>query len=467
MSNITRFDGSFRDPAGYVHEYDGRIFRTVTKYGADAFEAAVETGFLTRLVKAEKLIGFERVQDPDILALFPDAAFVLEHPRLDHISYPYEWSFSLLKQAALLHLDIAIEGLDAGIVLQDATPYNIQFVGNKPVFIDHLSFRPYVEREYWMGHRQFCEQFLNPLLLRAKFGIAHNSWFRGGMEGIPNRDLAAMLRFHNRLSLKMMTHVILPAKMQRRADSKSIGTTKPISERRGLPRASYKGLMVQLRNWIASLEPKSKSKSTWGAYDQDNTYDDAEHRQKAEFVSKFVQSVNPKMLFDLGCNSGDYSEIALASGAQRVIGFDFDQISLEKAYQRSRDKSLNYLPLYLDASNPAPAQGWRQSERSGFSERANADAVMALAFEHHLAIGKNIPLGQVVDWIVSQAPNGIIEFVDKSDPTIVAMLAMREDIFHNYSQAAFEEALSAVANIVEKNEITKSGRTLYWYNRLD
>ena len=465
MSLASLVDGSFRDPAGHVHQLNNRIFRTVTKVGAPSFKKVLETGFLNNLIENEDLVPFEIVQEPDILAQFPGAVYVLEHPHLQYISFPYEWSFSQLKQAALLHLDIAIKALKADITLTDASAYNVQFIGSKPIFIDHLSFKPYVDREYWMGHRQFCEQFLNPLLLRSKLGVAHNAWFRGNQEGISNENLSLLLPMRHKFSYKMLAHVILPAHLQRKALKQGISEKSSISNRKGLPRSGYQGMLSQLRNWIASLEPKGGSISAWGTYADENTYADSENKQKAAFIDKFIRKTQPKLTFDLGCNSGAFSEVALLAGTEQIIGFDFDQIALEKAFHRAKEKSLNLLPLYLDASNPSPSQGWQQSERPGFSQRANPDAVLALAFEHHLAIGKNIPLPQVINWIVSLAPNGIIEFIDKNDPTIKTMLSMREDIFHNYSQKYFEDALLQQANIIETCNVTGDGRTLYWYKR--
>ncbi len=467
MIKAVPVSGSFRDPAGHVFEHEGRIFRSVTRYGRASFETVLAAGFLDELVQTGALVPFERVEDAALLDLFPEAELLFEHPKLTYVSYPYEWSFFQLRDAALLQLDIAIKALDAGVVLSDATAYNIQFIGSRPVFIDHLSFQPYRDGAYWMGHRQFCEQFLNPLLLRAKLGISHNAWFRGGLEGISTADLDKLLGRSQKMSIRMLAHVVMPAKAQRDAMRKSVGTTKPMSQRKGLPKASYRGLLTQLRGWISGLHPKGASASVWGSYSDDNTYDDDENRLKAAFVDQFIRSVKPDLTFDLGCNSGAFSEVALNAGSKAVVGFDFDQVALDKAYHRAKDKTLNLLSLFLDASNPSPSQGWQQSERTGFSQRATADAVLALAFEHHLAIGKNVPLEQVVEWLVSLAPQGVIEFVDKNDPTIQAMLAMREDIFQTYSQPVFEAALEQVASVVEKKQVTKDGRTMYWFKRHD
>jgi ribosomal protein L11 methylase PrmA len=456
--------GSFRDPSGRVHAYKSRIFRTISRHGAANFEAVQTTGFLDKLVARGDLVAFEKVVDPSILKLFPDAAYVLEHPRIEFISYPYEWSFPLLKAAALLQLDLIIDALSVGLTLSDASAYNVQFNGTRPVFIDHLSFTPYHEGDYWLAHRQFCEQFLNPLLLRAHLDLPHNGWYRGTLEGISTEDLDRLLPFSSKLSFRMLTNVAMPARFQRQALGKGNREGRRMSELRKLPRSAYEGVLRQLRNWVAGLQPKGSPLTVWGNYADDNTYANAEHDAKCKFIAQFVTETRPTSIVDLGCNSGAFSEVALNAGAQRALGFDFDQSALDKAYTRGRDKSLNFLALFLDAANPSPSQGWAENERSGFGARVKADAVMALAFEHHLAIGKNVPLDQVVAWITAIAPRGIIEFVPKNDPTVQAMLALREDIFPTYTVDSFEAALTSCAQIVRREQITSDGRILYQFD---
>ena len=457
--------GSFRDPAGRVHDLEGRIFRTVTPAGAKDFESVLETGFLDSLAADDRLVGYALVDDETVTEMFTDAIYVLEHPRLDYISYPYEWSFSQLKAAALHYLDIALDALKAGLVLSDATAYNVQFVGARPIFIDHLSFRPYRDREYWSAHRQFCEQFLNPLLLRSELGISHNSWFRGALEGISTEDIARLLPLKSRLSLRMNAHVFLPAHFQKGTQKTAVQRRNDGGQQKGLARHGYEGMLRQLRNWVSGLAPKGGSQTVWSDYADANTYDSAEAETKAELVGQFVRDQKASRVIDLGCNSGFFSQVALKAGAESVVGFDFDQNSLDKGFQRAAENDLNFTSFFLDAANPSPSQGWSQSERTGFADRAKADVVLALAFEHHLAIGKNVPLDQVVDWITSIAPAGIIEFVPKGDPTVQAMLSMREDIFPNYTEETFAEALGRRARIVNRVQITGSGRTLYQFER--
>jgi ribosomal protein L11 methylase PrmA len=428
----------------------------------DDYNFVRATGLIDTLVDAGKLVA-ETVVEGTAVEHEHQASFVLEHPRLPFVSYPYEWTFSALKAAALLHLDIQLAALKEDVVLTDASAYNVQFMGTRPIFIDNLSFRRYSDGEYWDGHRQFCEQFVNPLLLQAVAGVPHNAWFRGSLEGIPADELARVLPWHSRLSWNTFTNVFLQARLQR--TSANSGEAIERAKSRRLPKIGYEQILYGLRRWVAKLHCSSIARTVWQDYAQDNSYADEEAAKKKEFVADFVRAVQPGLLLDIGCNSGDYSALALQQGAGLAIGFDFDHGALEFAYQRACRESLNFLPLHLDAANPSPDQGWLQSERKGFDKRAHGDAILALALIHHLAIGKNIPLDQAVRWIVNMAPQGVIEFVPRGDPMVQKLLQLREDLFDGYEQPVFESILAANARIVASKTVSESGRCLYWFER--
>jgi ribosomal protein L11 methylase PrmA len=456
--------GSFRDPSGRVYELGGEIFRTVSEQAAEHFNFVRATGLLDKLTHGGKLVATEEVDRSVLIKAGVDARMVLRHARVPFVSYPYEWSFPLLKTAALLHLNVQIDALQAGVSLSDASAYNVQFVGPKPVFIDVLSFRKYRQGEIWAGHRQFCEQFLNPLLLRAFFGIPHNSWFRGHLEGIDTLMLARMMPWWRNLSFNVLSHVTMQARLQSAAMS---DTEKGTSRAKNvtLPRLSYLRMLLGLRDWIRTLQPRDTGATVWQNYAENTTYQSEEQQAKRRFVADFVKKSKARTVWDVGCNTGDYSEVALQSGAERVIGFDFDQGALERSYARARARKLNFLPLFQDGANPSPDQGWANTERKSVMTRGGADGLLALAFEHHLAIGRNIPLDRVVDSLVKMAPKGVIEFVRKEDPTVQQLLALREDIFPDYLPKSFEAALKARARIVRSEVVSASGRTLYQYDR--
>jgi len=464
MTDRTHISGSFRDPSGQVHFIDGRVFRTVTGYAKDDFDFVREKSFLKELIEQGKVIPEFQV---DLEFLGDDVQnihAVLEHPRIRFISHPYEWSFSALKSAALLHLDIHISALEQGITLSDATAYNIQFIGPNPIFIDSLSFRRYVDGEFWTGHRQFCEQFINPLLLRCLCGIPHNAWYRGSLEGITANELNSMLTLLSKCSWNVFTQVFLQARLQSRRNAGRIAQRQITQQK--LPKAAFIQILKGLRSWIRKMEPKSLGKTTWEDYSNHNSYTTIDIVQKENFIADFCSRVKPGLLFDIGCNTGYYAEVALANGALSVVGFDSDQGALDRSFNRAKDKRLNFLPLYMDAANPSPDQGWLQNEREGFTKRAHADGVIALALVHHLAIGKNIPLDEVVKWITRSASQGVIEFVPKSDPMVQKLLSLRDDIFESYTADAFVSHLENHSKIVKSSAVSSSNRHLYWFSNL-
>lgn len=453
--------GSFRDPGGRVFRAGDAVLRTVTNMSSENFRAANQSGVLRRLADEGTLVDFSDVTTKASSYGLETASFLLEHPRLPFISYPYEWSFSLHKAAALAHLDLQLSLLNDGFTLSDATAYNIQFDGVRPIFIDHLSIRPYKDGEIWAGHRQFCMQFLNPLIMWSALDLQPSHWFRGSLEGIAPEDLAKLLPWRKRLSLTVLTHVVMQAAMQNRSVRRP--STATGSRTVTLPKSSFKGMLQGLRSYIADLEVPSH-RTVWGDYAHNTSYSTPEMHEKHAFVREMVSAVKPTMLYDIGCNSGDYSIAALESGAKSVVGFDFDHRALETAYGRAKADGLRFLPLWLDASNPSPSQGWGQAERMGFSERAKPDALLALALIHHIAIGRNVPLEMATDWLLSLAPTGVIEFPHKSDPMVQTLLSHREDIFPSYDKDNFMQILSSKARIVKQIDVLPT-RTLVWFDR--
>jgi len=450
--------GSFRDPSGQVHQAGERIIRTIGERAAAEFEAARDSGILKKYIDRNFLIDSQEIDAANFDFSDRSIAYVVEHPKLPFISYPYEWSFAMLKEAALFHLDFQCQLIDDGFVLSDASAYNIQFNGIKPIFIDLLSIRRYREGEYWLAHNQFCEQFLNPLLLRSCIGVPHNDWFRGRLEGIPSDAISRMLPAYRKLSFRMMTHVVGPARLQARSERRH--TAEVV--RRPLPKNTYRAMVSHLMRWIQKLQPAGTD-TQWQDYGEFHSYSQTEEKAKKEFVSQFVSETSPDVLWDIGCNTGAYSEIALRAGAGKVVGFDFDHGALDRAMSRAKSEKLDLLPLFLDGANPSPDQGWAQRERKGLAGRRNADALIALAFIHHLVIGRNIPLDDAVGWLTGFSKRGLIEFVHKDDPTVRDMLALREDIFDQYDEPAFLQAVESRANIVSTRRNPDNGRLLVVY----
>jgi ribosomal protein L11 methylase PrmA len=419
------------------------------------------TPLIRRLIEKGWLLQETLVERPDILARDAGVRCVLEHPRLPFVSYPYEWSFGGLRAAALRHLDIQMEALEHAVVLSDATAYNLQFVGARPVFIDHLSFRRYRTGEYWTGYRQFCDQFLHPLLLSGSLGIPFNGWYRGMPDGLPGGMMRRLLPLRRKVAWRTLMHVVLPARLQTTTETeKGAQRTARLVAQRAFPRTAFVGMLKGLRAWIARLEP-SGGRTQWDDYDR--SVEDAAVEQKTAAVREFVSESKPSLLFDLGCNTGRYAEEALKAGAGYVVGLEADPGALEGAFARASERMLAFVPLAQDLANPSPSQGWAEAEHASLGQRGPAEALLALAIVHHLAIGRNVPLAAIARWLRACAPSGLVEFVPKNDRRVQQLLALRDDVFPEYSEAAFVEALSAEARIVVRRPLD-GGRVLFQYS---
>lgn len=465
---MLRDGGSYRDPLGSVYHHDGRVFRTLSTKAladykiVDASASVTKSRMQGGLIDGRVLARNEWPEGAD--ALVP-AAFI-EHPSLPCITYPYEWPFEALRAAALAHLDLHLTLLADDLTLADASAYNMQFLGSSTIFIDALSIRPYRLGEYWLGHDQFLRQFYNPLLLEAICGVSYAAFYRGEIEGLTSRDLAKILPVRSWLRPTVLADVILPARLGQKAVETSGGSAAMWAgrSRRPLPKSAFCNILSHLRRVIAGLRVV-RLKTGWSGYAADNSYAAEGRRTKEAFVQEFVKKLRPRQLLDIGCNDGLYSRLSLAAGAESVIGVDTDRASLDRAFIEARGSGAQFLPLYADIANPSPSQGWRGQERRDLQSRLNADAMLALAVVHHLAIGRNVPLNEVIEYLIGFAPNGIIEFVPKSDPMVEIMLQGRDDIFSLYDLEQVRLHISRRSQIVREVTVPGSDRMLIQYQR--
>jgi len=456
-------EGSFRDPAGRVFYHLDKIYRLVNSSGIHRLEFIKEKDLINKSQQHGFLIKSNILNDDQLSSIgFKKGSVIVEHEKIPYISYPYEWSFSQLKTAALHHIDFHLFLLNQGATLLDASAYNIQFIGSQPKFIDILSIKKYEDGEYWFGHKQFCENFLNPLILSSKKGVQFNNWFKGNLEGIQTADLNSILNFFDKFSYNIFVHVYLLNKF----DNKYKNQNKKINFnlKNNFPKKNFKSMLIQIRNFISKLQPK-KIRTIWENYSSLNTYKKTEENEKIKIVKDFIDNNNLPRVIDIGCNDGLYSKIALKNNTNYVVGFDYDPISIDRAFNSLDKNQKNFLPLIFDATNPSSNIGWNESERKSFSKRANFDGLLALAFEHHLAIAKNIPLEDALSWLIRLAPKGLIEFVPKNDETIQKMLKFKGDIFPEYSEENFKVFIERKAKIISIKEITSSGRKIYQYER--
>jgi hypothetical protein len=456
VSSAVRQAGSFRDPAGFLFEREGVLYRQVNRSFAEEFDAFESSGLMQGL-QAEGLL-VEHEDAPLELAATDDAHRVLRPRRIPFVSYPYEWSPSQLRDAALATLRAQRLALDAGMSLRDASAYNVQHAWGRPVLIDLLSFARVPEGRPWVAYGQFCRHFLAPLALMRYRDPRLGRLLQVHLDGIP-LDLAASLvprRAAARGSL--LLHLFAHAKSEGRA--RAGGGSSP--ERRGaFSMRAFQGLLDSLESAVRGLvvEP---SQTEWTSYDTAcRTYTAEAATDKERLVGEYLDAAAPGTVWDLGANVGRFSRLAAARGAF-TLSVDLDPSVVELNYVRARTEGEgNLLPLVMDLANPSPAIGWANRERMTLDERGPADLVMALALVHHLAIGNNVPLDDLAGFFAGLAPWLIIEFVPKEDPMVGEMLSRREDVFPGYTLAGFEAAFGRRNEIVRRYPILGSARTLF------
>lgn len=443
---------SFRDPSGFIFKKEEVLYRQVNKIFKDDFDHFINSGCYQSFAEKGWLIPHETI--PENLTNTDDWYLTLKPASVPFISYPYEWSFDMLKDAALLTLNLLKESLQYGLILKDASPYNIQFPGNSPVFIDTLSFEKYKEQEPWIAYRQFCECFLSPLLLSSYSKQPLQQLMLAYPEGIPLAITRSLLPWRSKFSLHTYLHIHLHAGIAEK--SKGEKGKKIIFTRQKLQNliSSLEGLVKNL-----TLKPRS---TAWSAY-----YDEASQRKdyllhKKEIINDWIDKTdNIKTAADLGSNDGEFSFLLANKNIQTIAG-DFDPQCINNLYNRLKDKKTTYiLPLIIDIANPSPAIGVNNEERTAFTSRLNADLTLALALIHHLAIGRNIPFDLIAGFFQHVTHQLIIEFIPKEDEKVQGMLTGKKDIYTAYTVTDFEKAFTKYFKIIDTKAITGSGRVLY------
>lgn len=445
---------SFRDPAGFMFtDKKGRLLRQVNKTGAKDFDLLHSSGLYDALIAKGWLV-------PHTLHDTKGAHHAMIEPeRVPFITYPFEWSFSQLQDAALLTLKVQKLALKHGMSLKDASAYNVQFMGYKPVFIDTLSFEAYQPGNPWKAYRQFCQHFLAPLAVMSHTDVRLSQLLRVYVDGIP-LDLCARLlprRTYARLGLAM--HLHLHARMQR---------TNAASQKDGakvnVPQERVEAILQSLRSTVRAQKPP-KSFTEWGDYYNNTNYTSAAADAKADLLRELIKPLKAQTVLDFGGNDGHYSRALHPLGTMTICA-DYDPNAVQINYNRARaEKDQLMLPLLVDLTNPGGAIGWANEERQAINQRLQADVVVALAVVHHLAISNNLPLEHIARYFATFAPHLVIEFVPKEDSQVQKLLASREDIFPNYTKKGFEAAFSKTYTLVRCAPIPGTARYLYSFAR--
>lgn len=458
-----KLSGSFRDPSGFMFKHDGIIYRQVNKHYQKEYDLLMNSGLYEQLTRSGTLIPHTEV-DLD-LAPQPDLAYkVIQPETVGFISYPYEWCFNQLKDAAILTLAIGRRALEFGMSLKDASAYNIQFHQGRPVFIDTLSFEAYEEGRPWVAYKQFCQHFLAPLALMAKTDIRLVQLLKVYIDGIPLDLASELLPANTKLNFGLSTHIHLHARSQKKYADKEV-SQQEVESKSKLTKASMLALFDSLIATVRSLEVRT-IETEWADYYQANNYTESSFESKRELVRSFVKKVSPTTVWDLGANTGEFSRVASDLDIP-TVAFDIDPGAVQQNYDLVKKNIEKFmLPLVMDLTNPSPDLGWRNAERDSMKARGPVDLAMALALIHHLAISNNVPLPSLAEFFAELCQNLIIEFVPKEDSQVKRLLASRLDIFLDYNLEGFRSAFSTRFEVISEEKVPGSERTLFLLKKI-
>ena len=457
--------GSFRDPSGRVYRLDetegSRIVRGLTEEAASTIDRLLSEPFFRNLVAAGDVVQTTSLSHQDsATSRMVEMGWrsAVEHEPVEFITWPYEWPFSMLKDAALLQLRLLDASVRNGWIMKDATPYNIQWKGNRPVFIDVPSFVPFEDGDYWQGYRQFCSTFLTPLLLTAHLGIPFQPLLRSRLEGIPPDEAIRYFQGWKRFKRGVLSHVWFPAKAERRILSRG-APSKPVASKRGQPRTMLLALIDSLMRLVNRLS-YGHSGSDWSQYSETHTYSENDFQRKRNFIDRHASALRPRLLWDLGANTGVFSRVA-AQHSDIVVAVDGDHDAVDMLYQDTLEAGeQNIIPLMLDIANLSPSQGWAGRERAAFDRRRSPDMVLCLALIHHMRVSANIPLALFVEWLRSLDATAIVEFVDRDDEMFLTLIKERALEYEDYTAEHFQMEILRYFNIRDRLQLMDGKREI-------
>ena len=458
---MTGFDpASFRDPSGRLFRHNGALYRTCSPEALTAYTRARESGLLDELESSGRLVTTSLVS-ADAEGLSPEelGPRLLKQPELPLVSYSYEWSFSMLRDAARLTLDVLDACLTKNFILKDATSFNVLFEGTTPRLVDIHSIVPRVEGSLWAGYAQFCRAFLFPLLLASHKGLDPRSMLLAGLGEIPVADAARAFGWRDRLRPGVFVNVAVQQQLEKRFANRAEDVGRAGAGVK-YPLAAVKAQVAKLRKLVDGL--RLPQGDEWTSYITTRTYDEAGVRAKEAFVSQSLGQFQPRRVIDLGANTGQFARLARTTGAQ-VVAVDVSPACIDALYRES-PSDAGLFPLVADLTKPTPAIGWRNIERRALLDRLRGDSLLALALVHHLRITGGIPLAEVIDLLTSLAPSGVIEWVGRDDSMVKRLLALRPDVYDDYTQERFEQALQARARVVHRQALP-GARVLYAFDR--
>jgi SAM-dependent methyltransferase len=450
-----------RDPVGATYIKGQKIYRDIRGEFKDYFLSILKEP------KIKQLLGKGLVDT----CIFKESAssLTLEHPLISPASYAYEWSLPMLKDAALLTLDLNLILLENEAVLKDATPWNILFRNTSLIWVDFTSIMPQEKDLLWVAYDQFCRTFLFPLLMGYFYsGRVTRALLLESQNGISPQEIAKFLPGSAKFKFGWLNSRLYFPKFVIDLAHKS-GSEQDLAKRSqkvSYTSASRQAFFESLKKDVSSI-PFSRGSSDWSKYyaDINSFFEPARFDQKQSKVAELINKCKPKTVVDIGCNQGGYAILAALRGAQ-VTAFDTDEDSINLLYKITKEKNLNILPLMGDVLYPVPQCGWRGQEFQSAPKRFHAQMALALALVHHLAITQIQTFDRIVLTLSEYAEKWLItEFVPLDDPRSQELLLTNRRDMSWYSLDAFLQSLKKEFREVTAFPSSPAGRILCFCER--
>lgn len=454
MVDNSKHASSFRDPSGYIFTEEGVIKRTIFPIYFKQYNALTSAGFFDSLFKNKLLIPHKEIANSE-------DKIVIQPENIPFITYPYEWSFNMYKEAALLTLKLQKYSLEKGFSLKDATAFNITFHDGKAIFIDTLSFDFYQENTPWRAYKQFITHFLGPLVLAHYHGAQSLKLMSNFIDGIPIKMLASMLPFKTKMNPFLYANIHLLAKFEDKHNEDYKGESKASV----LSKKGQLNIIQSLYDYIKKLTLKEHSE--WGNYYDKTNYSNDAFVQKSTIINKWIVNLNTKTLIDVGGNDGTFVR-KIDTDLKQALVCDIDNNAVDFNYKAIRENKESFItPFVLDVLNPSAAIGFQNKERDSFINRMKdfaPDVTLALAVIHHMSLSGNVTFEMSAQFFASFSKHLVIEFPKRKDSWVERLLNSKVDFkehFDWYSLENFEAAYATYFEVIEKKPIANSERVMY------
>jgi len=458
VNNKSAHSSSFRDPSGYVFIENNEVKRVVNPIYFNQYNALSESGFFNKLFKNELLIPHEEISKTE-------DKVIIKAEKIPFVTYPYEWSFNMYKEAALLTLKLQKYSLENGFSLKDASAFNVTFHKGKAIFIDTLSFDFYIEDAPWRAYKQFITHFFGPLVLAHFHGADQLKLLSSFIDGISVKMISSMLPTRTKLNPLLYSNIHLLAKLEDKhnEDYKNESKVAKLSKKGQL------NIIESLYNYIKKLELKEKSE--WGNYYDKTNYSDNAFDEKSTIINNWVKDIAPKTLIDVGGNDGTFVRKLDAAIDTALVG-DIDNNAVDFNYKTMKQNQERFmLPFLLDVLNPAPSIGLNNEERDAFINRVKAfapDVTLALAVIHHISLSGNVPFARSAEFFAKFSKYLIIEFPKRNDSWVQRLLNNKAEFknhFEHYNLSNFENTYAEFFEVLETKAISNSERVMFFLKR--